>query len=55
MLIHVGTGLDRVHMTNLLSGTEPAGSEAHSTRMPNGSEILLVTGGGPRCPPVGAK
>ena len=51
----IGTGLDRVYTTNLLSGTESAGSEAHSTRMPNGSEILLVIGGGPRCPPVGSQ
>ena len=29
--------------------------EAHGTRTPHGSEILLAIGGGPRCPPVGTK
>ena len=51
----IGAGLDRVHTTNLLPETEPAGPEAHSTRTPNGSEIFLAIGRGPRCPPVGAK
>ena len=51
----IGTGLDRVHMTNLLSGTEPAGPEAHGTRMLHVLEILLMIGGGLRHPPVGAE
>ena len=51
----IDAGLDRVHMTTLLSGTEPAGPETHGTRTLHGSEILFVIDGGPRRPPVSTK
>ena len=58
-----GAGLDRVRVTNLLTGADRTiGLEAHGTRspwigtrMPHGLVILLASERRPRCAPVGPK